>query len=106
MNNNPGILSLAGYTYQIRVFIDLLSTINENEQIGFEIIDDISLTKSNFCSIDANNSEAISTVVSNANGHKVIQVKKTRITTNCIDKIWYNWLIELKKHNNITDFIL
>lgn len=106
MNNNPGIFSLAGYTYQIRVFIDLLSTISENEQIGFEIIDDISLTKSNFSSIDANNSEAISTVVSNANSHKVVQVKKTQINTNCIDKIWYNWLIELKKYNNITDFIL
>lgn len=106
MSYNPGIVSLAGYTYQIRVFTLLLAIISENVSIGIEVIDDISLSKSNFCDIDDKKSESISTIIDKSTSYKVIQVKKTKLTQTCINKIWYNWLIEYNRYKNIDEFVL
>ena len=43
--NNSGIYSLAGFIYQIKAFIYYLADLNENNQIGFEAYDDVSLCK-------------------------------------------------------------
>ena len=45
MENNSGINSLAGFSYQMKVFILKSATLNENEKIEFETIDDIALKK-------------------------------------------------------------
>lgn len=47
MSTNPGIVSLGGYAYQIKIFISLLPSIQENDTIEFETLDDIAITENN-----------------------------------------------------------
>ncbi len=104
MENNPGIASLGGYAYQIKVFISLLPYIKENDTIEFETIDDISISEKD---ID-NKSEYMCTTQSDNLNNKLtaIQVKKTQITKASLKKIWYNWLIVYNKNNSISKFEL
>lgn len=94
MSYDPGIISLGGYAYQIRVFVLMLSRIEQNISVGFELIDDISLTDKN---IDKH-SEEISNVLKDNLKYTAIQVKKTKITNTNYKKILYNWLLEYDKY--------
>lgn len=47
MSENPGIVSLGGYAYQIKIFISLLPHIKENDTIEFETLDDITVSENN-----------------------------------------------------------
>lgn len=41
MSNNPGIVSLGGYAYQIKIFISLLPYIQENDTVEFETLREV-----------------------------------------------------------------
>ena len=103
MSNDAGLLSLGGYAYQIKVFISLLPKLNENSQLCFEKIDDISINEKN---IDKSNS--LSTIISDATecSYTAIQVKKTAINSTAQKKIILNWLIIMKQFANIRKFVL
>ena len=45
MKNDSGIKSLAGFSYQIKVFILKSAQMRKNNKIEFETIDDITLKK-------------------------------------------------------------
>lgn len=103
MSYDPGIISLGGYAYQIKVFVFMLSQIDQNISVGFELIDDISLTDKN---IDKH-SEEISSVLKENLKYTAIQVKKTKITNTNYKKILYNWLLEYDKYKtDIKQFLL
>ena len=46
--NSSGIYSLAGFAYQIKVFVYYLSQLREGYSIGYETYDDVSLHKRRF----------------------------------------------------------
>lgn len=104
MSNNPGITSLGGYAYQIKIFISLLPYIQENDTVEFETLDDIAISESN---IDSK-SEYLCTTQKNFknNSYTAIQVKKTKISKVSLKKVWYNWLLAYNVHRNLDNFEL
>lgn len=103
MGNNSGINSLAGFSYQMKVFILKSATLNENEKIEFETIDDIALKKVEYNDLD--NQDAL---VYQENKMIAVQVKKTNITSSVLEKVLYNWLLlkdeKIDEYYLITDY--
>ena len=80
---NPGIESLAGYYFQIKVFISLLSKLQIDDEAGYEFLDDVSIIK------DENSSYSFY-----ANKKRILyQVKRTDVKNDNIKKTLYNWLL-------------
>ena len=77
--SNAGIDSLRGFSYQIKVFLLFLSQIKENEKIGYETIDDVSIQKLNESNFDEKCDGYVS-VKTGINIYTAIQVKRTTIT--------------------------
>lgn len=102
MSNNPGITSLGGYAYQIKVFISLLPYIQENDIVEFETLDDIAISENN---IDSK-SEYLCTTQFKNNSYTAIQVKKTKISKASLKKVWYNWLLAYNEHKTLDNFEL
>ena len=50
--SSAGIDSLRGFSYQIKVFLLYLSKIKDNERMGYETIDDVSIQKLNESNFD------------------------------------------------------
>ncbi|EAD2695488.1 hypothetical protein JX39_03360, partial [Listeria monocytogenes] len=44
MDNNSGIVSLSGFAFQIKVFFYYLATLSGDQELGFEVLDDISIS--------------------------------------------------------------
>lgn len=104
MSNNPGITSLGGYAYQIKVFISLLPYIQENDTVEFETLDDIAISESN---IDSKSEYLCTTQNDFKNSsYTAIQVKKTKISKASLKKVWYNWLLAYNAHRNLDNFEL
>ena len=104
MSTNTGIVSLGGYAYQIKLFISLLPSIQENDTIEFETLDDIAITENN---IDSKSEYLCATQKdSQNNSYTAIQVKKTKIANASLKKVWYNWLLAYKKNRNLNNFEL
>ncbi len=82
--NNPGIVALSGFAFQIKVFIYYLSQLKDNESVNYEILEDVSVTPSNISDID--------TMV-HVHNVRAIQVKKANLTKDSMGKILKNWLI-------------
>lgn len=104
MDNNSGIHSLAGFSYQIKIFIYYASNLKNNEQIEFEGLEDVSIRNS-YHRIDEN-SDKFSTYYISADTYRVIQVKRTAIDEKTSKKIIYNWLLLANKNINIEKYIL
>lgn len=104
MSNNPGIVSLGGYAYQIKIFISLLPYIQENNTVEFETLDDITISEYN---IDST-SEYLCTTQNDFqnNSYTAIQVKKTKISKASLKKVWYNWLLAYNAHKDLNNFEL
>lgn len=85
--DNSGIISLGGFSFQIRAFIYYVLGSKEDETIEFELCDDVSVTQ-NKLDLDDENFNFLSTIKNHA-----IQVKKTEITKKSVEKILKNWLI-------------
>lgn len=104
MSENPGIVSLGGYAYQIKIFISLLPHIKEGDTIEFETLDDITVSENN---IDSKSEYFCTTQLDEKNNlFTAIQVKNAKISTTSIKKIWYNWLLAYHEHKNLCNFEL
>lgn len=100
-----GIEGLGGYSYQMRVFIYYLSKLSRDSIMGFEFVDDLSITKKNCSSKFKVNPEAFSMTQSESDLYTAIQVKQTNIGKAGAKKILYNWLIT-KKEYDVEKYVL
>lgn len=91
MSNNYGINSLAGYAYQIKVFIYYTFLLSPYQEVGYETFDDVAIKDINKFDFDALNSLC----KTHDNKCLAIQVKHTTISRDEKDKVIYNWLIAL-----------
>lgn len=103
MDENGGICSLAGFAYQIKVFVLQVPELKYGYTLEYETIDDIALKieadklddhEDDFCSIFT------------ATSRKAIQVKKTQVTKSVAKKVVKNWILADKNHANIEQFVL
>ncbi|AVQ37749.1 hypothetical protein C7M56_03245 [Clostridium botulinum] len=102
---DSGIRSLAGFAYQIKVFIYYMSVLKKNEYIEFETLEDVNIRNVQSEEIDRK-STSYKCVMRNIEKNVAIQVKRTSISTESAKKILYNWLIIEKSHDNINKYIL
>lgn len=102
---DSGIKSLAGFAYQIKVFIYYLSELKENEQIEFETLEDVNIRNFQSEEIDSK-SESYKCVIGNIEENMAVQVKRTSISNRGAERILYNWLIVEKTHSNIRKYVL
>lgn len=102
MKNDSGIKSLAGFSYQIKVFILKSALMRKNNKIEFETIDDIALKK--IKEEDFDEKDSLNTLVHKDNEKCAVQVKKTKISSSVAEKILFNWL--LLKNENIGEYRL
>ena len=101
---DPGIVSLSGFAYQIKVFILLFASLQKGEQIEFETLDDIAIQ--NIAKSDANNDLCVKTKTDNENTITVFQVKQTNVSAAKSRNVLYNWLLALNKNNKVSKFKL
>lgn len=98
MSNDSGIKSLAGFSYQIRVFVLKCTALNENEELEFETIDDIALKK-------LDNLDNVNTLVAQNDEFIAVQVKKTTISKSTAKNILFNWLL-IDDNKQVKKYIL
>lgn len=109
--NSDGINSLAGFAYQIKVFILHMLLMEENMQIEFETADDVAMRR-----IDNNiennideNEDFFRTKLISENDLIVYQVKKTTISNSVAENVFLNWILleesnqKIKKYFLVTD---
>lgn len=101
---NPGIVSLSGFAYQIKIFILLLASLEKGEQIGFETLDDIAIQ--NIAHSDDDNDFCIKTKTDSSNVCTVFQVKQTNISSLKSHDILYNWMLALNQNRKVSKFEL
>ena len=102
--SNAGIDSLRGFSYQIKVFLLFLSQIKENEKIGYETIDDVSIQKLNESNFDEKCDGYVS-VKTGINIYTAIQRKRTTISIDVAKGILLNWLL-LKDRGDVEEYII
>lgn len=105
VSDQSGINSLGGFAYQIKVFVLYMLSIDEDMQVGFEIIDDVSVKKIAPDTID-DNEDKFRDVVRSPKGIKAIQVKRTTITRDIAKQILLNWILLESSNETITDYIV
>lgn len=103
MGENGGIYSLAGFAYQMKVFILQILEIKSGCTLEYETIDDVAL-KMTADDMDEHEDELCS--ILGATNRKAIQVKKTQVTKSIVKKVVKNWILADKKHHDIENFIL
>lgn len=105
--NNSGILSLAGFAYQIKVFIYYLSDLEEGYTIDYETYDDVALNKSD---TDKEKQESklhtYNGLLNSHSGITALQVKHTSISTEDYEKILFNWILLESNALNVEKYIL
>lgn len=103
--DSSGINSLGGFSYQIRVFVYYMLTLEENMQIEFETIDDVNIKKIISKDIDANDENFISKIKGSAS-NMAIQVKRTSIPEGVAQKVLLNWMLLEASENVVTKYVL
>jgi len=99
--DSSGIKSLAGFSFQIKVFCCLAAELKEGQQIEFESIDDVATSRN--CKADK---------IDNLNGqilvqnYESIQVKHTKLSKSLANKVLYNWIQIENSSCNISRYIL
>lgn len=96
---------MGGFAYQIKVFVLYMLSIDEDMQVGFEIIDDVSVKKIAPDTID-DNEDKFRDVIRSPKGIKAIQVKRTTITRDSAKQILLNWILLESSNETITDYIV
>ena len=103
--DSSGINSLAGFSFQIRVFTYYMIMLGENTQIEFETIDDVNIKKIKAEEID-NNDENFICKLKKENTNTAIQVKRTNITESISQKVLLNWILLEVSENNVSKYVL
>lgn len=105
--NNSGIFSLAGFAYQIKVFIYYLTQLQDNYALGFETYDDVALQRT-----DADNTaqesklQTYNGIFDSPSGVTALQVKRTTLSSDDYEKVLFNWIILNNSFANIERFVL
>ncbi|SMP57883.1 hypothetical protein [Fibrobacter sp. UWB10] len=100
--DTSGILSLFGFSYQIKVFCSLAAKLTEGQQIEFESFDDIATNKS----IDPNFFDKNINGQIKSPSYQSIQVKHTKITNQVAENVLLNWIQIEESTYNIKEYIL
>ncbi|BAK44125.1 hypothetical protein EGYY_09360 [Eggerthella sp. YY7918] len=98
--NDSGIHSQAGFVFQIHYFILRSAELSDGETIGYEAVDDVSISR------EQGNDESLGFLRGSNYPQSLIQVKKADIDSKCCLRIMFNWLICLKEHPFIEKFII
>ena len=102
--SSAGLNSLSGFSFQIKVFILMMTQLKERQRVEFETLDDVVVK--NLSLNEKADDSCIKTHT--VDGGKIVafQVKQTRVTDAIARKILYNWLIALNKNRSIQGFEL
>ena len=84
--DTSGINSLGGFSYQIKVFVSYMLSMDEHMQAEFETVDDVSVKKITPNEIDENEDKFRNLIISSM-GTKAIQVKRTTITAKIAKQV-------------------
>lgn len=96
-----GIKSLAGFSFQIKVFCNLASKLQEGQQVEFESIDDVAITKN--CKAEKLNELNGNILTQDYNS---IQVKHTTLSDSVAKNVLYNWIQIENSSYNISHYVL
>lgn len=103
MGDNGGIYSLAGFAYQIKVFVLNVLELKNGYTIEYETIDDVAL-KMSADKLDEHEDDLCS--IFTATSRRAIQVKKTQVTNSIAKKVVKNWILADKNNADIEQFVL
>lgn len=105
--NNSGIYSLAGFAYQIKVFIYYLTKLQEHYALGYETYDDVALQKTDIGS-DAQEVklETYNGIFNTSSGITALQIKHTSLSDIDYEKVLFNWILLKKSFPNVEKFVL
>ena len=107
--NSSGIFSLAGFAYQIKVFIYYLSSVKESSSIGFETFDDVALQPNDTSENKTEQENKLSLyngLLTEDSGISAIQIKHTRLSSDDYEKVLFNWIILESSATTIEKYIL
>ena len=99
-----GIDSLRGYSYQIKVFMYFLTRIQMGEQVEYETIDDINISKLDVTNFD----DEIVGIIKDGDSNRInsaIQVKRTKISDKIAKNVLFNWIL-LESNGGIVSYKL
>lgn len=103
MSDNGGIYSLAGFAYQIKVFVLNVLELKNGYTLEYETIDDVAL-KMSADKLDEHEDDLCS--IFTATSRRAIQVKKTQVTNSIAKKVVKNWILADKNNADIEQFVL
>lgn len=103
MCDNGGIYSLAGFAYQIKVFVLNVLELKNGYTLEYETIDDVAL-KMSADKLDEHEDDLCS--IFTATSRRAIQVKKTQVTNSIAKKVVKNWILADKNNADIEQFVL
>ncbi len=105
--NSSGIYSLAGFAYQIKVFVFYLSQLREGYSIGYETYDDVSLHKSDKnISQQEDKLKTYNEIFNTDSGITALQVKQTKLSAEDYEKVLFNWIILNNEQHDIEKYVL
>lgn len=103
MGDNGGIYSLAGFAYQIKVFVLNVLELKNGYTLEYETIDDVAL-KMAADKLDEHEDDLCS--IFTTTSRRAIQVKKTQVTNGIAKKVVKNWILADKNNADIEQFVL
>ena len=101
---SAGLNSLSGFSFQIKVFILMMTQLKEGQRVEFETLDDVVVK--NLSQNEKIDDSCIKTCTGNDGKIVAFQVKQTRVTDSVARKILHNWLIALNINRSIDRFEL
>lgn len=105
--NNSGIYSLAGFAYQIKVFIYYLTQLQDNYTLGFETYDDVALQRTDSDSVAQEGKlQTYNGIFNSPSGITALQVKRTSLSNDDYEKVLFNWIILNNSSSNVENFVL
>ena len=104
VSTSAGLNSLSGFSFQIKVFILMMTQLKERQRVEFETLDDVVVK--NFSLNEKADDSCIKTHTVDDGKIVAFQVKQTRVTDSIARKVLYNWLIALSKKRFIQGFEL
>ncbi len=103
--DNSGITSLNGFSYQIRVFVNYMLQMNDNESIGFETWDDVAIKQATPSALDSH-SDSFRSLLHNGSEITAIQVKHTSLNSSTCKQILLNWMLLESSNATIKRYVL
>lgn len=101
-HDENGIKSLAGFSFQIKVFCCLASKLQDGQQIEFESIDDVATSRN----CKAEKIDGLNGKILISNYDSSIQVKHTKLSESLAKNVLYNWIKIESSSYDISRFVL